>query len=40
MELPYDAKHAVLLPSRHYFTELVIHNRVFHNGVRETLTEV
>ena len=42
-ELPYDAKHPVLLLSQHYFTELVIHrahNRVFHNGVRETLTEV
>ena len=42
-ELSYGAKYPIVLPSKHYFTELVIrraHNRVYHNGIKETLTEV
>ena len=42
-DLPYSAKHPILLNKKHYLTVLVIrdaHNRVHHNGVRETLTEV
>ena len=41
--LPSDTKHPVLLPMKHYFTGLIIqraHERVYHNGVKETLTEV
>ena len=42
-DLPYDAKHPILLPKDHPFTTLIIkwaHNRVLHNSTRETLTEV
>ena len=42
-DIPYSTKHPVLLPGGHYFTSLVVlrsHQHVFHNGVRETLTEV
>lgn len=42
-DLLYITKHPVLLPSNHSFTVLVVkwaHNRVLHNGVRETLTEL
>ena len=42
-DIPFTAKHPVLLPGRHSFTALVVHNahqRVSHNGVKETLTEV
>ena len=42
-DLPYSARHPVLLPRSHPFTALVVrnaHSRVCHNGVKETLTEV
>ena len=42
-ELPYSTKFPIVLPSKHRFTELVVqhsHERVFHNGVKETLTEI
>ena len=42
-DLPYSAKHPILLNKKHHLTTLVIrdaHRRVHHNGVRETLTEV
>ena len=43
VELPYEVKNPVLLPREHPFTELQVleaHNRVFHDGVKETLTEL
>ena len=39
----YDSKYPILLPANEHFTILVIrkaHERVLHNGVKETLTEV
>ena len=42
-DVPYSTKFPILLPNHHHFTELVVlraHERVFHNGVKETLTEV
>lgn len=41
--LPYSTKHPILLPSNHPLTDLYInqaHARVYHNGIKETLTEV
>ena len=41
--LPKEAKKPILLPSKHRFTELIIqvvHERVHHNGIRETLNSV
>ena len=41
--IPYGTKYPILIPGEHYFTKLIIlrcHERVFHNGVRETLAEV
>ena len=41
--IPYSTKHSVLLNRKHPFTVLIIryaHERVMHNGVRETLTEI
>lgn len=41
-DMPYAVKHPILLPRTHPLTALIIqeaHNRVFHNGVKETLTE-
>ena len=41
-DLPYSAKHPILLNKKHPHTALVVqdaHVRVHHNGVRETLTE-
>lgn len=40
--IPYAAKHPLLLPRSHHFTALVVqdaHVRVAHDGVKETLTE-
>jgi hypothetical protein len=37
------AKYPIILPQNHYLTELIIrecHQRVLHNGVKETLTEL
>ena len=39
-DIPFAAKHPILLPRKHPFTALVVHHRVSHNGVKETLTEV
>ena len=41
--LNYSAKYPILLPSKHYFTDLVIvyyHNMVLHNGMKETLNQI
>ena len=41
--VPYSTKHPVLLPRNHHLTALLVlgaHRRVFHNGVKETLTEL
>ena len=41
--LPYSAKHPILLSKRHPFSILVVkhaHERVLHNGVKETLAEI
>ena len=41
--LPYDSKFPMLLPNGHYFTKLIIansHEQVWHNKVRETLTQL
>ena len=42
-EIPYSARHPALLHKRHHITLLIIrdaHQRVLHNGVKETLTEI
>ena len=42
-DLSYSAKHPVSLPRHHLLTMLIIkdaHEKVFHNGVKETLTEI
>ena len=42
-ELPYSTKHPMLLSKNHFLTTLIVknaHERVQHNGVKETLTEV
>ncbi len=42
-ELPYTTKHPVLLPRSHPLTSLIVqeaHDRVKHDGVKETLTEI
>ena len=42
-ELSYSAKHPVLLSRKHLLTSLIVkstHERVQHNGVKETLTEI
>lgn len=42
-DLPYSTRYPLLLPRDHQLTLLLIrraHERVFHNGVRETLTEL
>ena len=42
-DISYGMKHPVVLPSGHYLTELIVwraHERVYHNGVKETLTEI
>ena len=42
-ELPFSTKHPILLSKEHHLTSLIVmsaHQRVQHNGVKETLTEV
>ena len=42
-DLPFSAKHPILLDKKHYLTLLIVrnaHQRMHHNGVKETLTEV
>ena len=41
--IPLSTKHPILLPREHPLTSLIVrraHERVFHNGTKETLTEV
>ena len=41
-DMPYDVKHPILFPRTHPLTTLIVreaHERVFHNGVKETLSE-
>ena len=41
--IPLSTKHPILLPREHPLTSLIVrraHERVFHNGIKETLTEV
>lgn len=43
VDVPYTTRHPILLPRDHPLTELQVlqaHARVFHNGIRGTLTEV
>ena len=42
-DVSFSVKHPAILTRQHHFTQLVIkdaHERVFHNGIKETLTEV
>ena len=42
-EIEYGARHPILLPRGHHFTRHVVldaHERVIHNGPKETLTEI
>ena len=42
-DIPYATKHPILLPKGHHLTSLIVlraHERVHHDGTRETLTEV
>ena len=42
-DLPYHTKHPIVLPGWHFITTLLIrraHERIFHNGVKETLNEL
>ena len=42
-DIPYNTKHPILLPGNHHYTTLLVrrsHERVFHNGTKETLTEI
>ena len=41
--LPLETKNPILLPKKHYFTQLIIwycHCKVLHNGTKETLQEL
>ena len=41
--LSFECKHPTIIPKDHHITELIIkdsHNKVYHNGVKETLTQV
>jgi hypothetical protein len=43
VDVSYSVKHPILLPRTHPLTELIVREareRVFHNGVKETLTEI
>ena len=42
-DIPYQTRHPILLPRDHYLTTLIVrraHQRVLHNGVKDTLSEV
>jgi hypothetical protein len=42
-DIPYNVKHPILLPRDHHLTQLIVrraHERVLHNGVKDTLNEV
>ena len=41
--LSFECKHPAIIPKDHHITELIIkdsHNKVYHNGVKETLNQV
>ena len=41
--IPFGAKHPILLPEHHHLTSLIIrdcHHRVLHGGVKQTLSEL
>jgi hypothetical protein len=43
VDVSYSVKHPILLPRSYPLTELIVreaHEHVFHNGVKETLTEI
>ena len=43
VEVPYAVKNPILLPRGHPLTTLLVqeaHERIFHDGIRETLTEI
>ena len=43
VEVPYTVKNLILLPRSHPLTTLLVqeaHERVFHDGIKETLTEI
>ena len=42
-DIDSEGKEPILLPSRHYYSDLVIqeyHGKVFHNGIRDTLNAI
>ena len=42
-KIPFETKFPIIMPRSHHFTELLIreaHNNVYHNGVKETLSEL
>ena len=42
-DIPYGTKHPIFLSKQHFLTKLIVknaHERVMHNGVKDTLTEV
>ena len=42
-DLPYHTKHPIIIPRNHHLAKLIVrraHERILHNGVRDTLTEV
>ena len=42
-DIPYTAKHPILLTKSHHLAVLIVqdaHERVMHNGIKETLTEI
>ena len=42
-EVPFETKYPILIPRSHYLSTLIVkqaHERVLHDGVKETLTEV
>ena len=43
VNIPFSAKHPILLPEHHHLTSLIIrdcHHRVLHGGVKQTLSEL
>ena len=42
-KIPFSTRFPILIPRNHHFTELIIrdaHEKVYHNGVKETLAEL
>ena len=42
-DIPYGTKHPIILTKQHFLTTLIVrnaHERVMHNGVKDTLTEI